>query len=410
MNFTWYMALALATATATAAAAPTDRGEAWRLLNAAEFAPLDAGFNDAQRRYEADYKSVPDAERTLARAFRVFFFADESTGIHYDAWVKAHPKSYAASLARGEYLTALAWKRRGTGFAHSISPEQWGATYNVAMAAQAELTRSLTLTARPVLTYEFLIELSMMMGGSDTADLFAQARTLDPQAYYAARAYMNALRPQWTGSIEAMRAFAAAFRKQNPPAWKANCIDAQIADLESSVEINREHADRLAAMTRAIELCPQASRFDARGYLYWERKQFDLAEKDYRNALQQDSGDQWARASLGMLLVQTANAEEGVALCREAADRLERSAFQCMAYAHKMGRGVPKDASEVVRWLERSAGAGQSAGMSDLAGYYWRGEGVPQNKGRAVELWRKAAAQGYQPAKAKLQELGVGLQ
>ncbi len=408
MKLAWCMALVLATAAASAA--PTDRNEAWRLLNAADFAPLDDGLNDAQRRYEADYKTVDNAERTLAGAFRVFFYADESTGMHYDAWVKAYPKSYAASLARGEYLTALAWKRRGSGFARSISPEQWAAAYEVALAAHAELSRSLALTARPVLTYEFLIELSMMMGATDTAELYAKARALDPHAYSAARAYMAALRPQWNGSLDAMRAFAATYRKQNPPAWKANCIDAQVADMETSAEITRDPTDRLAAMTRAIELCPQASRFDSRGFFHWERKQFDLAEKDYRSALQHDSGDQWARASLGLLLVQQGNAEEGVALCREAADRLQRTAFQCMAYAHKMGRGVPKDTGEVVRWLERSAGAGQSAGMTDLGGYYWRGEGVPQNKGRAVELWRKAAAQGYAPAKAKLQEHGVSAQ
>ena len=44
--------------------------------------------------------------------------------------------------------------------------------------------------------------------------------------------------------------------------------------------------------------------------------------------------------------------------------------------------------------------------MSDLAGYYWRGEGVSQNKGKAVELWQKAAAKGYEPARDKLKELG----
>src|SRR4051812_32702825 len=103
--------LAAAAVCATCLAAPTDRDEAWRLLNEREFATLDSAFNAAQRQYETQFRDVVDAERTLSRTFRTFYSADESTGPLFDAWVKAYPGSYAASLARGEYLTAVAWKR-----------------------------------------------------------------------------------------------------------------------------------------------------------------------------------------------------------------------------------------------------------------------------------------------------------
>ena len=114
--------LAIACMSVASQAAPTDRSEAWNLLNARDFAALDPAFNEAQRQYETRFREVPDAERTLSRTFRTFYWADESTGPAYDAWVKAYPRSYAASLARGEYLTALAWKRRGSEFAVKISP------------------------------------------------------------------------------------------------------------------------------------------------------------------------------------------------------------------------------------------------------------------------------------------------
>jgi hypothetical protein len=70
--------------------------------------------------------------------------------------------------------------------------------------------------------------------------------------------------------------------------------------------------------------------------------------------LRLDSGDEWARASLGVMLIEHGSADEGVALCREAAARHEPSALQCLAFAYTVGRGVPKDPAEVVRWLERS--------------------------------------------------------
>ena len=291
-------------------------------------------------------------------------------------------------------------------FAGKISPDQWAAMHKVAAMAIAELSRSLALTPKPTLTFEFLIELSMITGAGDSAELLAEARKLDPQAYYPSRAFLAGVRPQWGGSLDEMRAFVASFAKSNPPEWKVNCLEAQVADMETSDTITREPALRLAAMTRAIDLCPQASRYNARAYFHRQQKRFELAEKDYRESLRLDSGGQWARASLGVQLVERGNAEEGVALCREAAKSLEPTAFQCMAYAYTIGKGVAKDANEVVIWLERSAAAGSRTGMSDLAGYYWRGEGVPQNKGRAVELWQKSAAKGYEPARSKLKELG----
>jgi len=387
-------------------AAPVDRQEAWRLLNQRDFAPLDDSFNTAQRTYEDNAPRSTDAERTLSRTFRVFYSADESTGPLYDAWVKAYPRSYAASLARGEYLTALAWKRRGSDFARSISPAQWEAMDKVATLAKAELRRSLALTAKPVLTYEFLIELDMMTSGGNAAALLAEARRLDPEAYYASRAYLTGLRPQWGGSLADMRAFVARYRKAGGTGWKVDCLEAQVLDIDASDQVTPNPADRLTAMNRAIDLCPQASRYDARAYYHHQQKQDALAEKDYREALRLDSGDQWARASLGMQLVDVGNAEEGIALCRAAAAQQEPNAFQCLAYAYKFGKGVSKDPADVVRWLERSAASGNRSGMNDLAGYYWRGEGVPENKNRAVELWRMSAAKGYVPAREKLKELG----
>ena len=399
--------IALAALSVTVVAAPLSRSETWRLLNERQFAPLEASLAEVQRDYERNHKVDAEAERRLSRAFRVFYFADESTAPIYDAWVKAFPDSYAASLARGEYLTALAWKRRGADPSRKLSPDQWERVTRVAALAIDELTRSLRLTAMPVMSYEFLIELSSMIGLSNKETLLVSALRLDPTAYYPGRAYLAAIRPQWGGSMEAMEAFVARYREVNPARWKADCLEAMIADQQTWGDVKLDPATHLEWLDKAIELCPRADRYQSRGYFHQKQKRLQAAEKDYREALRLESGSQWARATLGMMLVQHGDAKGGVELCREAARAEEANAMQCLAFAYKHGGGVPADPAEVVRWLERSASAGQVAGMNDLAGYYWRGEGVPQNKDKAVGLWRKAAVAGNPAARQRLAELGI---
>jgi tetratricopeptide (TPR) repeat protein len=400
-------AVALWALAAIVCAAPLSRGETWRLLNERNFAALEASLGESQQRYERDFATDQEAERALSRAFRVFYFADESTSPIYDAWVKAYPGSYAASLARGEYLTALAWKRRGSEFARKISPEQWSQMREVVASAIAELARSLDLAEKPVLSYELLIELAMMDGLPGSDDLLASARSLDRTAYYPSRAYLAALRPQWGGSIEAMEAFVADYRKLKPAPWKANCLEALVADIRALPTAKPDAQAELRWLDRAIELCPRADRYQSRGHHHQKQRRPDLAEKDYREALRLDSGSTWARATLGMLLVSRGDGEEGVALCREAAREDEPNALQCLAYAYKTGRGVPADPAQVVHWLERAASAGQTAAMNDLAGYYWRGDVVPQNRNKAIGLWRKAALAGHDGARKRLAELGI---
>jgi hypothetical protein len=74
----------------------------------------------------------------------------------------------------------------------------------------------------------------MMTSAGNAADLLQNARKLDRHAYYATRAFVNSLRPQWGGSLDHMREYAALYRATEPAEWKANCIDAMVADLEGS--------------------------------------------------------------------------------------------------------------------------------------------------------------------------------
>jgi TPR repeat protein len=406
----------------------------WRLLNKRQFLELDATLSMYQQRYEQAPASDPNVERELAEAFRVFYYADPDAIALYDEWVKTSPRSYAASLARGEHLTALAKKRRGAAFWRDVTPEQRESMRREAKRARAELERSLTLTAKPILSYQFLIEIATMTSQrEDKLRLIEEAEAVDALNYYPRSAFLFAMQPEWGGSIKEMRLFVDAYRELKPPTWKVNCLDALVVIREppprpSAVGLLEGLMKRLAdwyhrdpkqsspedaadgapdRLNRAIELCPTAERLASRGYYWNAHSRLDLAEKDYRRALEVDPGYVWAQSTLGSMLVVQGKSEEGVPLCRWAAERGDPAAQYCLGYAYAKGLTGSKDPGEAVRWMGRAADTGNVTAMTALGAHYWRGDGVLQDKAKAIELWRKAAARGDADAKKHLKEVGA---
>jgi TPR repeat protein len=410
---------------------PADR---WRLFNERQFSELDATLSAYQQRYEQTSASDPDVERDLAQVFRVFYYSDENALALYDDWVKASPQSYAASLARGEHLTALAKKRRGAVFWRDVTPEQREAMRREARRARIELERSLTLTAKPILSYQFLIEIAAMTSQrEDKLRLIEEAEAVDAINYYPRSAFLFAIQPEWGGSIKEMHLFVDAYRELKPPTWKLNCLEAMVRERESlprrsAYGLLQGLVKRLAdwyyrdpkgsspedaadgapeRLNRAIELCPTPERLAKRGYYWNTHSRLDLAEKDYRRALELDPGYVWAQSALGSMLVVQGRSEEGAPLCRWAADRGDPAAQYCLGYTYAKGLTVAKDPGEAVHWMGRSADNGNVTAMTALGAHYWRGDGVSQDKAKAIELWRKAAARDDADAKKHLKEVGA---
>jgi tetratricopeptide (TPR) repeat protein len=304
-----------------------------------------------------------------------------------------------------------------------------------AKRARAELERSLTLAAKPTLSYEYLIEIAMLTTQrEDERSLIEQANALDPLNYYPRSAYVFALQPWWGGSIREMRQFLDAYRKLGPPQWKGDCLEAIIVEREPPPRRSASGAlsaliariaewfyrvpERGAAndpanaapepLNRAIELCPTAERLATRGR-YWEKHERpDLAEQEYRRALEIDRGYVWAQAALGARLVTERKAEEGVELCRAAAERGDAQAQYCLGYAYSSGSGIDRNAAEALRWISSAADNGAPTAIGAMGSRYWSGNGVAQDKDKAIELWRKAARLGDANAKKRLAEVGAG--
>ena len=69
---------------------------------------------------------------------------------------------------------------------------------------------------------------------------------------------------------------------------------------------------------------------------------------------------------------------------------------------YRLGKGVPKDDAEAVKWWRKAAGRGFADAQYNLGIAYEYGHGVPVNDTEAVKWYRKAAEQGYAKAQANL--------
>lgn len=69
---------------------------------------------------------------------------------------------------------------------------------------------------------------------------------------------------------------------------------------------------------------------------------------------------------------------------------------------HFLSEGNYEDACRILRYAERN---GHAEAMYLFGWCCWRGQGVVEDAGRAVRLWKKAAAKGYEPAARRCEEI-----
>ena len=89
-------------------------------LRQKDFAGLDAEFEQYQQAFEKN----PLAELNEMLAFDSFATDDVSVGDLLAQWIKAKPKSFAARLARGGYLSWRGWRTRGNLLDSGAAPTQ----------------------------------------------------------------------------------------------------------------------------------------------------------------------------------------------------------------------------------------------------------------------------------------------
>jgi tetratricopeptide (TPR) repeat protein len=174
------------------------------MMQSGRFAELDMRFSELQQAYGS--RAVTDED--LRAAYRAFYNSDPALATKYDSWVSKFPKSYAARLARGIYYSKVGESRRGAQSTDETPIERINDARVAYDKALTDLNTSISLDARPILSYVHEMTVSQWRGDlSESRKLLDQADRIDPDNYVARAKYMSVIETRWGGSQAIMLAF-----------------------------------------------------------------------------------------------------------------------------------------------------------------------------------------------------------
>ena len=78
------------------------------------------------------------------------------------------------------------------------------------------------------------------------------------------------------------------------------------------------------------------------------------------------------------------------------------SAQSHLGYMYLVGKGIPENDAEAVKWFRKAAEQGNAIAQGNLGYMYDLGKGIPENDAEAVKWYRKAAEQGNANAQKNL--------
>lgn len=110
----------------------------------------------------------------------------------------------------------------------------------------------------------------------------------------------------------------------------------------------------------------------------------------------------WAEFEEGMAAYDRGDYATTVKEWRPLAEQGDPTAQHHLAWLYLIGRGVPQDNDEAVRWFRKAAEQGDSDAQTNLGSLYLLGDRIPQDYTEALKWLRAAAAQGHPMAQTKL--------
>ena len=108
---------------------------------------------------------------------------------------------------------------------------------------------------------------------------------------------------------------------------------------------------------------------------------------------------------LTILLASTAFAAPDFDETKALAEQGDAYAQFNLGVIYDIGRGVPENNAEAVKWYRKAADQGDADAQSNLGIMYANGDGVPENDVGAYVWWSMAKTQGHKGAKGNLEIL-----
>jgi tetratricopeptide (TPR) repeat protein len=216
------------------------------LLVHKEYAKLRLVFERLQQEFAADQRK----EYWPLDAATAFSSAEPALRAELDAWVKASPGAFAPYLARGMYLTSVAWARRGFKFAKETHASDFAAMKETLPLALADLEQALALEPGSVVALQGKIRVFQGQSQKQLAKAaLGQAVAICPSCFQVRVGYLMLLRPRWFGSRAEMTRFASnvgtgdkkLYLLRGYPDW----------DQAQTLQENKEHEAAQAAIEKA---------------------------------------------------------------------------------------------------------------------------------------------------------------
>lgn len=381
-------------------AAETSAPLSFFLLKNKKFKELDSFLQAKQHSYES-------GNLGLGALYEQFNFAsgDEPwLEANLSAWVKGAPASYAANLARGRYYVSRAWEARGDEYISNTPPENIREMSRLMKLAIVDLEKSISLTAKPLLSYSLLINAGMAMGRNEqNRRWLEEANRIDPGNTYIKINYLLTLRPRWGGSMEEMQAFVDESKKLLKKQEDINLLQSHIWRSHAFVRW-KDHKDYQGCIdyySKAIDLYGKDMRpFVRRGYCYHMLKRYEEALRDYshvisiapRNgyvlksrgalfsdlrrfdeaivdlirATEIDPSDEYTWRTLGYTYYSTEKFDKAFASYKKGAERGDADSQQSLGFLYRFGKGVPKDRDKAIYWWKMAAKNGNAQAIHSL--------------------------------------------
>jgi TPR repeat protein len=343
---------------------PPESNVATALLSARHFDELDRRYGALQQQYE-DHQ-IPDED--LRAAFRAFYATDPGLAGDYDAWVQHSPKSYVAHLAKGIYYKMVGLERRGGGFMSETSDLQLGGMEAAFVVAERELTASLSLDKKPLLTYLHLIDIYVQMSdGSEARKLIDAADSIDPGNFVVREKYMGSLQTRRGGSIAQMRDFLRECKSAKLSVAHLKQLEALVIEDEAWVH-RYQDADvkaavrdyRKAAAMNPVHNCEPCGPLMQAADTWFDAEKYTEAVKAYSKVLRLDPDSVHALGQRGFSELQLKQAKQALQDLQHAADLNDAYAQVLLAQVYLAGESVPADRDEAIGLLENAAAQGDA--------------------------------------------------
>lgn len=291
---------------------PVSATEQWQtfraLLKAKNFSAINSQLSESQIAYERGEMT----DLRLSELFNALPKPHPGWEPYYDDWIRAHPRSGIAYLARGLYFYKRGWQQRGTNFIRYTPPENIKAMEQSFQRAVADLQTATQRIKKCALCYATLIDINMALGEDGRVEeLVRQAMAMDKSALGPPRAYLHSLLPIWGGSFPEMANFVSYIKKQQPGSLLAKALE---ADYYRALG---DHArpNSIAAVNyyqTSLSLFEDWRTVQFLGYSYQLMARNQEAIKAYVRVLELVPWDMWTKFALARARIEGGDVEQGI--------------------------------------------------------------------------------------------------